>query len=131
MKFRKHPSFMGKYLSINVGGGDKRVGDNEILVGPQYAKYVGFGWLVPADDAPDPAPAPAPAPQKAPVPPPKAEPPKVEAPKAEPPKAEEPEEAGDEDGDESDDSDDGSVTKSSADKVPGPGGRRRRRGSKG
>lgn len=51
-KFKKHPNFMGKYMSLYVGGGDKVIGDHDILEGPQWGKYVGMGMLVPVVETP-------------------------------------------------------------------------------
>ena len=89
MRFRKSPTFMGKYLSLYVGGGDKVVGDNEIMEGPQWSRYVGMGMLVEVPEelppAPKPQPKPVPKVEPAPPPPPVVEP-KLEAePEAEPP----------------------------------------------
>ena len=65
MKFCKAPKYKGKYLSINVGGGDRRVEDNDVLEGPQYARFVQYGWLVQMKeaDAPEATPEAAPAPK--------------------------------------------------------------------
>jgi hypothetical protein len=119
MRYKKHPSYVGKYLTIHVGGGDKRIGDFEILEGTQYDKFVGHGMLVRLPE-PTPAPVVAPAPAApAPAPPEKKAAPeaKVETPAAEAP-AETPAAT-----------DEGSTTKSPAPNVPAPtgGGRRSRR----
>jgi hypothetical protein len=85
MRFKKSPTFMGKYLSIYIGGGNKIVGDHEILEGEQWSKFVGLGMLVPVPDEAPKAVAVKPHPKPAPVvlPPPKVEP-KAE-PEQEPP----------------------------------------------
>jgi hypothetical protein len=102
-KYRKAPAFMGKHLVLHVGGGDRTIGDNEILSGPFWKKFVEAGLLVPVEDASAPAPVAVPAPVPAvakpePKPEPKAKPePKVEKkeepkpePKPEPEPAKEP-----------------------------------------
>ena len=108
-RFQKAPAFMGKSLTLYVGGGDRTIGDGEVLEGPYWQKFVDQGFLVPYEEEPKAPPkalpkAPPKAPPKAePKPEPKPEPspePKEE-PKPEPP-VEEPK---------------GTMTKSTADKM--------------
>lgn len=47
----KHPSYMGKQLSLHVGGGQKTIFDNEILEGGKWEKFVGLGFLRKCTDA--------------------------------------------------------------------------------
>jgi hypothetical protein len=113
-RFQKAPAHMGKSLTLYVGGGDRTIGDNEVLEGPYWQKFVDQGFLVPfeeKEEAPTPVPAPAPVKKVEPKAPPKEEPkaePKAEPkpepkeePKVEPP-VEEPK---------------GTMTKSTADKM--------------
>lgn len=62
-KFKKAKAWMGKDLSLHVGGGDKKIFDNVVLVGAEYAKFVGLGFLVEIkDEAKNTASAPVAAP---------------------------------------------------------------------
>ncbi len=49
-RFKKAPGYMGKDLTIHIGGGDKKITDQAILQGPQWARYVGMGFLVQLKD---------------------------------------------------------------------------------
>lgn len=69
-RFKKHEKWIGKDLTLMVGGGDKKIKDHEILEGSQWAKFAGMGFLTQIKDSPASAPAPvsAPASVSAPVP---------------------------------------------------------------
>lgn len=79
-KFKKHPKWIGKDLSIHINGGDKKIADHAVLEGPQWARFVGMGFLVQLPDEPAKAQAApqAPAPAKAPPAAPPAPPPSKE-----------------------------------------------------
>jgi hypothetical protein len=124
----KAKPWMGKNLKLNVGRGDKTIFDNSVLEGPQYAKFVGLGFLrrCTAEEvegikkgraAAAAPPAPAPAPKK------KAKA-KKEAPPPEP--APEPAEADPEPAEAAPPADEGSTTKSTAEKVAKGTSKRRR-----
>ena len=49
--FKKAPAFVGRNLSLFVGNGDRRIGDNEILEGVYWEKFVKQGFLVPVDES--------------------------------------------------------------------------------
>jgi len=84
-KYKKAPAFMGKVLTLFVAGGDRRIGDTEVLEGGYWQKFVEQGFLVPCAEEQPKAPAPAPAPVKvAPVPKPDVKPEPEPAPEPEP-----------------------------------------------
>jgi len=130
-RYVKHPRYVGKSLTIQRGRRDKLVRDHEVLVGREWEKFVAQGLLVPdpndtEPEAPKPAPkpvkvpAPAPAPAPAPEPEPAKEPDPEPEPEPEPEPAPEPKQVKDE----------GSVSKSTAEKVSGTGGKRKKGGKK-
>lgn len=41
----KHPNYMGKQLSLHVGGGQRTIFDNDILEGPKWQALAGQGFL--------------------------------------------------------------------------------------
>jgi hypothetical protein len=46
MRFKKAPGWIGKRLTIYINGGDRTIGDTEVLVGQGFEKFVPMGWLV-------------------------------------------------------------------------------------
>ena len=59
-RFKKHAKWIGKDLTLMVGGGDRKIKDTDILEGSQWAKFAGLGFLIQIKDSPEPS-APAPA----------------------------------------------------------------------
>lgn len=49
-RFTKAKAWIGRDLTIHIGGGDRKIRDNEILTGPQWAKFVGMGFLTQLKD---------------------------------------------------------------------------------
>jgi hypothetical protein len=44
-KFKKAKQWIGKDLTLHVGGGDRKINDRDILEGPQWARFGGMGFL--------------------------------------------------------------------------------------
>ncbi|MCZ2111534.1 MAG: hypothetical protein LC118_18550 [Dehalococcoidia bacterium] len=65
-KFKKARQWLGKDLTLHVGGGDRRILDKDILEGPQWARFVGMGFL---QEVKEPAAAAQPKPAAPPAPP--------------------------------------------------------------
>lgn len=59
-RFKKHANWIGKDLTLMVGGGDRKIKDTDILEGSQWAKFAGLGFLTQIKDSPT-SPSPAPA----------------------------------------------------------------------
>jgi len=79
--FRKHPNYIGKYMTLYSCGADRTVQDGDVLEGDKWAKYVSEGMLVEIENipiAPEPVPALASAPPREPVREPVREPEKVD-----------------------------------------------------
>ena len=49
-RYKKHPKYIGKSLTIQRGRQDKLVKDHEILEGREWEKFVVQGFLVPVDE---------------------------------------------------------------------------------
>lgn len=64
-RFKKHKSWIGKDLTIHIGGGDRKIKDHDVLEGAQWAKFVGMGFLTQIAETPE---APKAAAQAAPAP---------------------------------------------------------------
>jgi len=49
-RFTKAKAWIGKDLTLHVGGGDRKIRDHETLYGPQWAKFAGMGFLTQLPD---------------------------------------------------------------------------------
>lgn len=54
-RFKKHPKWIGKDLTLMVGGGDRKIKDTDTLEGSQWAKFAGLGFLIQVKDSPEPS----------------------------------------------------------------------------
>ena len=60
-RFKKHKNWIGKDLTLHIGGGDRKIKDHDVLEGSQWAKFVGMGFLTQIADSADVLKAAAPA----------------------------------------------------------------------
>lgn len=67
--YMKADGWVGKYLALHIGRGQKTVADGEVLTGPKWAKFVGQGFLkeVGVKEVKEAAAAPQPPPEREPV----------------------------------------------------------------